>query len=166
MSTDIEKVREFYDDCKNILMKRIDNYDNKIEKNGEEENKIIKKIKDIQNELEQIKNNKGNHINNEERYSLKINSYKEADKLEKDILYLNEELNYLRKIHAEENKSINDEIRKNIEKYSQFDEEKNIFIQFISLGNILDINKASAIIKRIREETEKQNNIIFKKYKQ
>ena len=166
MSTDIEKVREFYDDCKNILMKRIDNYDNKIEKNGEEENKIIKKIKDIQNELEQIKNNKGNHINNEERYSLKINSYKEADKLEKDILYLNEELNYLRKIHTEENKSINDEIRKNIEKYSQFDEEKNIFIQFISLGNILDINKASAIIKRIREETEKQNNIIFKKYKQ
>ena len=94
-------------------MKRIETYSNKRKDNLEKENNYNRKISELQNEINEIKNQKENHINNNIDYCLKPSQFREVDKLEKKILYLKEELDYMKTVHNEENNFINEEIEKN-----------------------------------------------------
>ena len=160
----IKEITQFYDDCKNIFMKRIETYSKKRKDNLDEENKYNRKISQIQNEINEIKKERENHINNNIDYCLKPSQFREVDKLEKKILYLQEELDYMKKVHDEENKFINEEIEKNKKKFSQFNREKFLLIECINASETLNVEKVILIVNRIKEQVERENNAIFEKY--
>ena len=163
-NNNIKEITKFYDDCKKIFMKRIETYSNKRKDNLDKENNYNRKISELQNEINEIKNQKENHINNNIDYCLKPSQFREVDKLEKKILYLQEELDYMKKVHDEENKFINEEIEKNKKKFSQFNREKFLLIECINASETLNVEKVILIVNRIKEQVERENNAIFERY--
>ena len=96
------KIDAFYNDLHRIMMNRIKKYKEKIEKNKEEEKQLLREKNKLLQKINQIKNNDKNHINFKLEYHLLPNSYVDVDRYEKEIEYIEEKPEFMRKEHEED----------------------------------------------------------------
>ena len=116
----MEKVDDFYNDLLQIYLARIEKNNKKIEDKRKEIEELIGKKKEKYEQLELLKENPKNHINNIKEYHLLPEKYIYEDKFNKEIDYIEEKIKFMKLWLIEETENItikNNNCRKEIEKY-------------------------------------------------
>ena len=159
-----EKVEDFYNDLHTIFVARIEKNKKKIEDNKEEENNLLKKKNDYLIEINEIKEEPTNHINNNLDFHLLPNKYLLVDKYEKEIEYLEEELAFMTRVHEEEREELiakNDNYIKELAKY--FEEKENILKCILNREKFERLNQRAVHEKEI-DNLKRINDDIINRY--
>ena len=149
----MEKVDDFYNDLLQIYLARIEKNNKKIEDKRKEIEELIGKKKEKYEQLELLKENPKNHINNIKEYHLLPEKYIYEDKFNKEIDYIEEKIKFMKLWLIEETENItikNNNCRKEIEKY--FKEKRDI------LKTILNAEEYQRLLNE-KLQIEENNNL-------
>ena len=159
-----DKVDAFYNDLYTIMMNRIKKNKDKIDQNNEEEKKLIEEKNILLEKIDQIKNNKENHINNNLEYHLIPKSYVDVDRYEKEIEYKDEQLKFMCEEHKEEKEELITKNNKYILELEKYFKEKEGILKCILNREEFERLKVKAIHEQEIENLRKINDNILQNY--